>query len=216
MLVTGSCQGGKGRSVDAVCNTAVDIHPIHCGIRIHRRVGTYREALTVADDMGKVRIQAGPFGRHRIFRTVRYIRIGRAADGAGFAGIAVGMVFPNLDILQSHIRQWMGSTSQIAEGEIPAADPIYGFVLVVRAADVVIVHGTQFYAIHVQIGHVGAVLRDAVFHAVGMGCSHVQITAGQRNAIIVVLAAVFAKGKQAAGVVSTEQEVHTCGTALFY
>ena len=105
MLVTGSCQGGKGRSVDAVGNTAVDIHPIHCGIRIHRRVGTYREALTVADDMGKVRIQAGPFGRHRIFRTVRYIRIGRAADGAGFAGIAVGMVFPNLDILQSHIRQ---------------------------------------------------------------------------------------------------------------
>ena len=85
--------------------------------------------------------------------------------------------------------QGVSGVAQIVKGEVPAADPIGGGVLIGQARED-IVHRSQLLAVHTEVDHVGAA-GDLVGQAVGVLLGDVDVVIRQINAIVAVLGAVI-------------------------
>ena len=104
--------------------------------------------------------------------------------------VSMGMsTLPNRKVLHLAILHGVAIGADIGEAQILPIQPVHGGTLVVGTADEIVVHGSVLHAIHKQIDHVGAILRDPVFQPVDMFCCGIHTQSTQCNTIVPVLAA---------------------------
>ena len=119
---------------------------------------------------------------------------------AEYTGLVKGVdiaLGPDFQVFQRSGNRMLRCTD-VGEGEILSAYPVVGGVLGC-AADVVVVHGSQFLAVDPEIDHVGAVALDFVSQGVDMAHGIVDAVVRQQHAVVVILTvAMIAQCNQAA------------------
>ena len=109
------------------------------------------------------------------------------AVDVGFVHAVLQALAPDLNVLQIGLIDPVLMGAEVRESQILAGQPV-GRGLLAGQTDEIIVHGTNFNAIHTEVDHIGAIGQELIVQLINVFCRSVDAVIFQIDAVVVVLA----------------------------